>query len=53
MEENKLQKKIVLEEIEKKRSDMLEEAKQYGISSPTVQKKSEELDELIIAYMKS
>ncbi|WP_010095313.1 aspartyl-phosphate phosphatase Spo0E family protein [Ornithinibacillus scapharcae] len=52
MKENKRMKKLSLEEIEKKRIEMLEEAKYHGISSPIVLKKSEELDKLIIDFMK-
>lgn len=52
MEESKRSKKISREEIEKMRTVMLEEAKQYGITSPSVLRKSEELDKLIIDYMK-
>ncbi|WP_096274168.1 aspartyl-phosphate phosphatase Spo0E family protein [Paucisalibacillus globulus] len=38
--------------IERKRATMLEDAKRYGMHSKEVQEKSEELDLLIINYMR-
>jgi hypothetical protein len=44
---------ILQHEINQKRSALVEEAQKHGINSKQALKKSEELDQLIINYMKN
>lgn len=47
----KKSKKDMANDINKKRAEMLEEAKRYGMTSKEVLNRSEELDSLIYEFM--
>jgi hypothetical protein len=53
VKESKRHNEMKLREINNKRSALVEEAQKHGINSKQALKKSEELDQLIINYMKN